>query len=99
MEDPTDDKFTCEALVCQSAVAHRCKKAVLMGRTRCPEHEFWKPPLLQNKPVLTRIETESKEIYFVDSLGNAYTAEYERVGQYLENLLTLFEIEDEDEYA
>ncbi len=99
MEDPTDDRFTCDALVCEKAVAHRCRKAVLFGQTRCPDHEFTKPSTFPNKPVLTRIETTNHEIYFIDSLGMAYTADFEQVGQFTDNVLTVFEIEEEDEYA
>ncbi len=99
VEDPTDDRFECDALLCQSAVAHKCRKAVLFGKTRCPEHEFWKNPIVERKPIVQRVNTEENESYFVDTLGNVYSADYQRVGQYAENILTLFEIDEEEEYV
>ncbi len=99
MEDPTDNKFTCEALVCQHAVAHRCRKPVLLGQKVCPEHTTWKMPAVQSKPELKRISTHEGEAYFVDSLMNVYTADFERVGTFQDGELTLFEIEQEEEYV
>lgn len=99
MEDPTDNKFECEALVCTSAVACRCRKPVLLGQTRCPEHEFSKVPAMGTKPILKRIKTDEGGIYFMDSLMNVYTAEFERVGIYQDDTLVLFEVEEEEEFA
>lgn len=99
MEDPTDNKFECEALLCDHAVAHRCRKPVLLGQKVCPHHSVWKAPALSNKPELKRIQTPTGETYFVDNLLNVYTAEFERVGTYQDDVLTLFEIEEEEEYA
>ena len=99
MEDPTDNKFTCEALLCGSAVAHRCRKPVLLGQKVCPEHVNWKMPAIQSKPELKRIITEEGEAYFVDSLMNVYTAEFERVGTFQDGEMVLFEVEEEEEYA
>jgi hypothetical protein len=99
MEEPTGNKFECEALVCTTAVAHRCRKPVLLGQTRCPEHEFCKQPTLGAKPILTRLKTDDGDIYFVDSLMNVYTENFERVGSFQDGVLTLFELEDEEEFA
>jgi hypothetical protein len=99
MEDPSDNKFECEALVCQSAVAHRCRKAVLLGQKVCPEHELWKMPSVSQKPIVKRIQTGDGDIYFVDNLMNVYTADFERVGTFQDGILTLFEVEEEEEYA
>lgn len=99
MNDPTDDRFTCDALVCGAAVAHRCRKAVVMGTTRCPDHEFFIQPSFPNKPFLQRLHTSTNDIYFKDNLGNVYNIQYELVGRMEEDVLVLFEVEDEDEYA
>jgi uncharacterized protein YpbB len=99
LEDPTEAKFQCEALVCQHAVAHRCRKPVLLGEKVCPEHTLWKAPSLQTKAELRRLEIDTAEVYFVDSLMNVYTADFERVGQLEDDKLVLFEIEEEEEYA
>ena len=99
MNDPTDDRFLCDVLLCGSAVAHRCRNPVIMGQTRCPDHEFMKQPCISNKPILQRIQTDTEDIYFKDNLGNVYTVDYELIGQLQDNTFTLFEIDDEEEYA
>ena len=99
MNDPTDDRFTCDALVCGEAVAHRCRKAVIMGLSRCPDHEFYKQPSFPNKPILQRLSTNTNDIYFKDNLGNVYNVQYELMGRIEDDVLVLFEIDDEDEYA
>lgn len=99
MNDPTDDKFECEALVSQHAVAHRCRKPVLFGKTKCPEHEFSNTATPTNKPAFRRVVTDTEDIYFVDNLNNAYTADCKRVGYLEENRIVMFEVEEEEEYA
>jgi hypothetical protein len=99
MEDPTDNKFECEAILCESAVAHRCRKPVLLGQKMCPSHEFWKQPTLGVKPVVQRIKTDEGETYFVDTLTNVYTIGFDRVGSFQDGVLTVFEIDEEEEYA
>jgi hypothetical protein len=99
MNDPTDDKFECEALVCQHAVAHRCRKPVLFGKTRCPDHEFSSNISVENKLSLRRVTTETGEIYFVDSLKNIYTADCKRIGFLEDTTAHIFEIEEEEEYS
>lgn len=99
MEDPTDNKFECEAVLCQSAVAHRCRKPVLLGQKVCPEHELWKAPSLGTKPIVQRLKTSEGETYFVDTLMNVYTIDFEQVGTFQDGTLTLFEIEEEEEYV
>ena len=99
MEDPTGNKFECEALLCEHAVAHRCRKPVLLGRKVCPAHSSWKMPTTQNKPELQRLDVGTAEVYFVDSLMNVYNVNFERVGTFQEGHLVLFEIEEEEEYV
>lgn len=83
----------CHALIQEHAVAHRCRKPVLLGESVCPEHQWWKMPSVGQKPVLERILTPEGETYFVDSLQNVYTVDFERVGELQEdNTLLLFEI-------
>jgi hypothetical protein len=99
MTDPTDEKFQCEAVICDKAVAHRCRKPVILGEVFCPEHEFHKAPAMPSRPQVTRLKTADGQIYFVDTLRNVYTAEYERVGTYEDGTLTLFEVVDDIEFA
>ena len=99
LTDPTDEKFQCDAILTDTAVAHRCRKPVVLGLRRCPDHEHAKQPSLGTKPVLKRIQTEEGEVYFVDSLMNVYTAEFERAGTLQDGCLTLFEIDEEEEIA
>ena len=71
VSDGTDEKYQCEALLYEHAVAHRCRKATLLGQAFCPLHEFWKMPTLETKPVLHRITIERGENYFVDDKENS----------------------------
>ncbi len=97
--DEMEGTHTCQAFVCTKAIAHRCRKPTLLGKTTCPEHEFTKQPALGTKPILRRILTEEGETYFIDNIQNVYTVDYEVVGTFAENKVTLFEIEEEEEYA
>jgi len=97
--DPSDDKFQCEALLRTHAVGHRCRKPVLFGQKVCPEHEFWKMPSIAQKPIVRRLKTEEGETYFVDNLLNVYTVDFQRVGMFQDGILTLFTIEEEEEYV
>lgn len=97
--DESQEYSQCEALVCTHAVAHRCRKATLLGKKVCPEHEFASLPSLGPKPILQRIQTTDNTIYFVDSIQNVYTIDFQHVGTFVDGVLTLFEIEEEEEYA
>ena len=97
-EDP-HQKFECEAIVCTHAVAHRCRKPTLLHQSYCPEHEFYKAPSLGTKPILNRIQTEDGDTYFIDNIQNVYTIDFQIVGTFAEGKVTLFEIEEEEEYA
>lgn len=99
LTDPTEERLQCEAILTEKSVAHRCRKPVLLGLNRCPDHEHWKQPAVGSKPILKRIQTEEGELYFVDSLMNVYTGDFERVGHLEEGQLVLFEIDEEEEFA
>lgn len=99
LADPTDGNLQCDALLCTSAVAHRCRKPVLFGKSRCPEHEFHTNPVLGTKPLLQRVVTAEGEAYFVDSNKNIFTKELHLVGHYEDNTITLFEIDEEEEFV
>lgn len=99
LSEPTDEKFQCEALLCSSAVAHRCRKPVLFGQKFCPQHEFHTNPVIGSKPVLQRLTTNEGETYFVDQNTNVFTKELTLVGKYSGGTLTLFEIDEEEEFA
>jgi len=96
--DDVEEIHECTSLVCTRAVAHRCRKPTLLGKAVCPEHEFTKQPVLTNKPILKRIETEEGETYFVDNIQNVYTIDFQPVGTYTEGTVTLFDIDEEEEY-
>jgi hypothetical protein len=99
LSDPTDGKFQCEALLCTSAVAHRCRKPVVFGQKVCPEHEVSTNPIIGTKPVLDRLITNEGETYFVDQSSNVFTKELTLVGRYTDGQLTIFEIDEEEEFA
>ena len=85
----------CQAVLQEHAVAHRCRKPVLLGQQVCPEHQWWKMPTVSQKPVVRRVKTSEGETYFVDSLQNVYTIDFERIGQLQEdNTIVLFEVEE-----
>lgn len=94
ISDPTEDRWQCEALVTSKAVAHRCRKPVVLGSSFCPlhEHDHAKTP---EKPTLRRIVTDDNTVYFLDPLTQQiYTEEYARAGWMEDGKLMLFE-EDE----
>lgn len=97
--EPTDEKFQCEALLYDQAVAHRCRKPVILGQHHCPEHEFYTAPAVLSKPHVTRVKTSEGQVYFVDTLQNVYTSEFQRVGTYEDGKLVLFTLEGDEEFA
>ena len=99
MDDPTDNKFECEALLCSAAVAHRCRKPVLFGQKVCPEHEFTKEPIVGPKPIVKRMKSPEGQTYFLDKSMHVYTVEMERVGFMENNTLILFEIDEDEEFV
>jgi hypothetical protein len=94
-----EEPHECKMLVCTHAIAHRCRKPTLLGKQVCPEHEFTKQPTLGTKPILKRIVTEEGETYFIDNIQNVYTVDFQVVGTYTEGTVTLFEIDEEEEYC
>lgn len=97
--DPLTEATLCSAFVCDHAVAHRCRKPPLLGKSVCPEHEWSSPVSLDQKLQLQRITTPEGESYFVDNLTNVYTVDFERIGMLQGETLTLFEVSEEEEYA
>lgn len=97
--DPSSDTSLCTALLCDHAVAHRCRKPPLLGKSVCPEHEWTSPPSVPQPLQLQRLVTPDGETYFVDTLTNVYTINFERVGQLQGEALTVFEVSEEEEYA
>jgi hypothetical protein len=99
LSDPTDGGMQCDALLCTSAVAHRCRKPVIFGQMRCPDHEFHNNPTPGTKPILQRIQTSEGETFFLDSKNNVFTKELVLIGKYEDETLTIFEIDEEEEFA
>lgn len=54
---------------------------------------------LGSKPILERVNTPEGETYFVDSLTNVYTVDFERVGMLQGDTLVLFTVDPEEEFA
>lgn len=92
MQDIDETHMECEAFVTGHAVAHRCRKPVLLGKKVCPEHEWSKIPQIAQKPIVRRIVTPEGETYFVDNLQNVYTEDFQQVGTFEDNVLTLFTV-------
>jgi len=96
LSDPTDEKFLCEALLLDTEVAQRCRKAVVYGEKFCPLHTHWcAPSALTRIPSLRRIKTSDGDVYFLCELTQTvYSQTYERVGFFEKNEIKLFEITD-----
>jgi hypothetical protein len=96
LSDPTDEKFLCEALLDDTEVAQRCRKAVVYGEKFCPLHTHWcAPSTLTRIPSLRRIKTSDGDVYFLCELTQTvYSQSYERVGFFSKNQINLFEITD-----
>lgn len=95
--ESNQEEYQCTALVCKTAVAHRCRKPVLFGKSVCPEHEYFTlSSELKSKPQLQRIGGETDEPLFVDSLTQqVYSLSYERKGFITNNKCILFEVDTE----
>ena len=94
--ETNQEEYQCTAFVCSTPVAHRCRKAVLFGKTVCPEHEYFTVPNdLKSKPQLQRIEGDTEEPLFVDSLTQqVYSIFYERKGYLQNKKCIVFEVEE-----
>lgn len=94
--DSNQEDYTCTALVCDTPIAHRCRKPVLFGKSVCPDHEYFTvPAALKSKPQLQRIQGNTEEPLFVDSLTQqVYSIFYERKGYLRHNKCIVFEIEE-----
>lgn len=91
ISDPTEDRWQCEALLSEKAVAHRCRKPVVLGSCYCPLHEH-NHTAVPGKPVLRRIVTEEGDVYFLDTLTQQlFTEEYQRAGWMEDGKLMIFE--------
>lgn len=89
-----EEQYECQALVCSTAIAHRCRKPVAYGQSHCPAHEFFTMPSdLQSKPRVQRLPGE--EPLFVDTLTRqVFTVQQERVGYLENNTCLIFEVEE-----
>ena len=74
-----EEQYECSALICDTLIAHRCRRPVAYGRNFCPAHEFFTMPnSLTNKHSVCRIQGEE---LFVDSFTQqVFTVNQERVG-------------------
>lgn len=96
--DREEEKYEgCMAFSTSSALAKRCREPVYDGTCYCPLHlrlstkEEVGP---QSKPQLQRVQTESGDLYFLDTLTQfLYTETYERCGFCKDGKFTVFKLE------
>ena len=95
LSEPTDEKFLCEALLDDTEVAQRCRKAVVYGEKFCPHHTHWvMPSALTRVPSLRRLKTADGDYFLCDLTQTVYSQAYERVGFFEKNRIVLFEVTD-----
>lgn len=87
-----EEKYECSALVCNTLIAHRCRKPVAYGTNFCPAHEFFTiPNCLVNKHSVNRIQGEE---LFVDSFTQqVFNINQERVGYMKKSKCLVFQEE------
>lgn len=89
--DPTEDRCECLALISVHEIHTRCRKPVLYGTQRCPQHEFWNPENMSLKPALRRLQTEDS-IFFVNDTNDVFDVTYTKKGYLESNTLFIFDI-------
>jgi len=95
LSEPTDEKFLCEALLDDTEVAQRCRKAVVFGEKFCPCHTHWcTPSTMTRVPSLRRLKTSDGDYFLCELTQNVYSQAYERVGFFEKNQIVLFEVTD-----
>jgi len=73
-----------------------CGQPIVWSSTtrRCMEHLAHKSPIIPSSlPVLRRLEYAEKALY-VSEDATVYTEEYSAVGQFIDGVLTLFEVDE-----
>lgn len=105
--EETSEIDMCCAVLCVKPEApyflQRCGHPVVWTSEtkRCMEHVSHKsPPVANSLPVLRRLEYRNEEqILYVSEDSTVYTAENAAVGQFVDGVLTLFSIYDDDAAA
>lgn len=88
MNEPTNEKFQCQALDPTTRIAQRCSKPVVFGEVFCPQHHGWKEDVeVQILPVLEKVvvvdeETDEKRKIFRDASSRLmYNQHFECLGK------------------
>lgn len=102
MNEPTNERFQCQALDPMRRVAQRCSKPVIYGEAFCPQHHGWKEDVeLQILPILEKIvivneETDEKKKIFRDTLSrDIYNEDYQRIGFETTTKICIYTIEED----
>jgi hypothetical protein len=95
LSEPTDEKFLCEALLSETEVAQRCRKAVVYGEKFCPCHTNWSMNQTMTRvPSLRRVKVDDDVYFLCELTQTVYSATYERIGFLENNRIVLFEVTD-----
>ncbi len=99
VEEEAHEKECC-AIVVESLLATRCRKAVYRDTCYCPLHHKISPnaKYAHGLPSFRRIKTESGDSYFLDSVTHIlYDKDMRRVGQRTEKGIKVFKIQEQTE--
>jgi hypothetical protein len=99
IEEETTEQECC-AIVVDSLVATRCRRAVYRDTCYCPFHHRTSPnaKYAHGLPSFRRIKTESGDLYFLDPVTQTlYDKQANRVGRRTEKGIQVFKIEEQTE--
>ncbi len=99
VEEEAKEKECC-ALVVESSIATRCRKAVYRDTIYCPFHHRVSPNMkfAYGLPSFRRMVTESGDVYFLDPVTQIlYTPDGKRIGIRKEKKLQVFKIQESTE--
>lgn len=96
--DREDENYEgCMALCTGCSLAKRCREPVYDGTSYCPLHlrlHVTGEDPHPSKPKLQRVQTETGDVYFLDTLTQSlYTETYERCGFCRDGKFTVFKLE------
>jgi hypothetical protein len=90
----------CCAIVVDSQIATRCRKAVYRNTCYCPLHHRISPngKFAHGLPSFRRVKTESGDCYFIDPVTHIlYDKDMKRIGHRTEKGIKVFKIEETTE--
>ena len=102
MNEPTNERFQCQALDPTTRVAQRCLKPVVFGEVFCPQHHGWKEDVeLQILPELEKVivvdeDTDEKRKFFRGKdTKDLYNEHYERIGFETDTKICIYVVEED----